>query len=459
MFLSQQLAISQASLSLSVDWKVYVDSSGVLNTATLRADAEAFASAMSTANGSYAAYSAKTVTSGGLSCSLSEPLTLDTVFVHATAGSTIAQVATQLFKAPANKDTRNITVSSFNGTWWESVLASVVTARVRYALAGALSASNSAIARRVPALLARYNDLVVDLDKAFLPVRLYAADGGTIVYATSGFSWFDAAAVTTMDANAVKTAVKSAVTAGMSGATATAVGNAIDANLSTAVAALATGVDLAKAGSSVLSQAEMDALESLAGSMAGNAYLIFDSLGSSIRVFSVESFADAIQRIYSRLSDFTGQSYILDLDNSPRSMAELMFFLNGTSDAAFYDSLDAFYRRRELPSIPANVAVGLRNTLMSLHPLLIADVTIVGDRTVRVPVPGGTVDIVYPDLLGSGYKLAPSVNSAQSKAKLQQVHAFLTGVFKLFTRENGVSPAVLGQLGLVGVRRGYAFSV
>lgn len=459
MFLSQQLAVSQAALSLTVDWKAYVNTSGAVNVAALRADAEAFATAMSTANGSYAAYTSKSVASGGLSCVLSEPLTLDTVFVHPTSSSSTASLETRMFKAPTNKDSRPITISSFTGTWWESVLASIVTARVRYSLAVALSASNAALSRRVPALLARYNDLVADADKAYLPVRLYAADGSTIVYATTGFSWFDASAVVTMDVAATKAAVQAALTAGMDVTTANAVRSSTDANLTTAVSALANGVDLAKAGSSVLSAAEMTALDQLAGSMAGNAYLIFDALGSTVRVFTVETFADAIQRIYSRLSDYSGASYVLDLDNSPRSMAELMFYLNGTSDAAFYDSLDAFYRRRELPAFPATVSASLRSSLMSLHPLLIADVTIVGDRTVRIPISGGTVDVTYPDLLGSSYKLAPSANAAQSKAKLQQVHAFLTGVFKLFTREQGVSPAVLSQLGLAGVRRGYAFSV
>lgn len=453
--------LSIPALEMRIGWSRFLGANGTVNHALLEAACRTLADAVVGSKLSYYdSFARGTISSDGLEVVVSEPITLDTVFVSPADG-TRYPIATTLFKAPAGKLSRQAEVDGFNKTWFETVAHRFAALCVQRAICIKLGTSKNGriYQRRAEQIQAQMDGLVARLSMAYLPTAIYCRNGDGLLVSTPGFVWGDSVARATFDHDLVANSSLTILLSTVPAEAKEQVSEVVLPKLKEIAKSLSFAVNVDKATSRVLTDQEASDFMSLAGSLVAMPLLAIDAMGPSNRSFDMDAVVTQLTRIAAILKGNEDVATNIDLDATPRSLAELMTLVTGTVDFKFVDSVDAFYRRKELPILPAEMSAQLASTVLSVHPALIAGATVVGPRTVRYVDGTKTYDVEFPDRLGSGYTFSVAGGNVQATAMLHQINSFLQLTYAVLTGSDSISPLVLRQMGIRGVQKGASFAL
>lgn len=460
MFLAKN-GLSIPALELKINWARYISNTGVVDTVVLTEDCENLAQKVVGSELSYYdTFTRGLIAHEGLELVVSEPITMESVFVSPADG-TRYPVGTTLIKAPSGKINRQTSVDGFNKTWFETTAHRFAALSTHKAICEKLAQTKDGriYHRRAEQITIQIAALRGRLGMAYAPVSIYGRTTDGLSVSTPGFVWGDSSSRTIFDHSAVALASMAILTSRLDPEAVGPVTDILLPKLKDIAKSLSFAVNVDKASARTLTDQETQDFTTLAGSLVAMPLLAIDAMGSSSRQFDMDAVITQLTRIAAVLKGRDDVSGTLDLDATPRSLAELITLINGTTNFKFVDSVDAFYRRKEIPILPEAMTAQLAAVVMSVHPALVAGATVIGERTVRY-VDGEThFDVVFPDRLGSGYSFLATEGSAQALATLNQINSFLQLAYAVITGSESISPLVLRQMGIRGVQRGASFAL
>lgn len=460
MFVSQN-GLSIPALELKIKWSNFFKD-GVVDIAQIKTAAVDFASKVAESKlSTYTDFARGTIVDdqGLFTLVVSEPITLDTSFITPSSG-TRYPVATTLFKAPSGNVHRQVSIDGLNKTWYETVLHRYVSTRVAITLTEKLAATKNGriYASRLQGLRAQEAALIDRLPVCFAPLAIYERNADGLVVSTPGYVWADANARVLMDHTSVTNAVVESVVS-----TFTEGGDLVRDMIRPKVAevakSLSFAVNIDKAMTQTLPNEQKEMLKSLAASFVGMPLLAMDVMSITTRYMDVDAFARGVKAIAALVAGNEEVVDAIDIDASPRSLAELIFLVTGNGRFQYLDSVDAFYRRKELPTLADDVPTSLAQTILTVHPSLVGGAVVIADRTVRYVHENTTYDVVFPDRLGTNYSFTVTEGDAQARAELTKINSFLQASFTFLTGEEGIAPIVLKQLGVKGIQKGASFAL
>lgn len=453
--------MSLPACELVVEWSRYFNSSG--GAAGFYDDAQALAEAMiASPVMTFAGFSPARITKGGLTAVVTEPLTMETRFVSRTSTSGTASQPTEMFLAPAMKVSKQVSVVRHVGLWVEHVVGAMVGSRAKqlYCSQLAKQPGNRLTYEKRALQLGQELALLRAQDQyGHLPLSLVAGNGDSIQVSCSGVAWPDTVTGVVFPRDQLAGELAAIICVGMSADVRAVAEPQVKAKVQDAVASVCTGVDVGLASGRTLSSNEQIALRSFKEQFFLMPSIVFDVVGAGTRVMTVPAMLRAIDVIYAELVAGDAVEYVVDTTKGARSIAELMRGVIGPVDARFLDSIDAVYRRGERPEVPNTCSQSLQARIATLHPILIPEAQMVGDREVVFTESGVSWTGVYSDQLGTGYSLLSGSSRTASVQALSRYHAFINSAFGLLVSQLGTSPSVLEQLGVPGVQRGWAFAL
>lgn len=449
------------ALELRINWSAYMVNSVVDVTRVVAAAQSLAEKVVKSSLSTYAGFTRGTITSddSGLVLIVSEPYTLETVLLSPSTG-TRYPVATTLFLAPAGKVNKQVQVDGFNKTWFETVLHRYVSVTISVAITEALAGTKNGkiYAQRLTGMRAQQRSLSDRLLVAYAPVGLYERGSEGLVLATPGYVWADASARVIMDHATATNAVVNTVTASFAEG-ADQISAMVRPKIAEICQNLAMAVNLDKATSLTLNDVQKSNLENLAASFVGMPLLALDIIGVNTRTMDMEALTKGMTALASLLAAQEQTANVIDIDASPRSLAEMIYMTSGQGNFRFLDSIDAFYRRKEFPELPLTVPPALAQVILTVHPALVSNAVIVNDRTVRYSDANGSHEVTFPDRLGTGYTFTSPEGADRARADLEKLNAFIQTAFTYLTGDKGLAPLVLRQLGIRGIQKGASFAL
>lgn len=460
MFVSNS-GYSIPALELRIKWSGYMVNS-IVDVPRVVAAAQSLAEkVVKSTLSTYSGFTRGTIESddSNLVLVLSEPYTMDTVLLSPSTG-TRYPLATTLFLAPSGKVHKQVEVDGFNRTWFETVLHRYVAVTISVAITEKLAETKNGkiYAQRLTGMRAQRQALSDRLLAAFLPVGLYERGTSGLVLSTPGYVWGDANARAVMDHASATTSIVNTITSSFAEG-----GDVVEVMIRPKIAevcqnaALAVNLDLAT--QAVLDDVQRTNLENLAASFVGMPLLALDVIGVNTRTMDMEAITRGMTALAALLAGQEQTADVVDIDASPRSLAELIYMTSGQGNFKFLDSIDAFYRRKEFPELSLEISPSLAQVILTVHPALVAGAVIVNDRTVRYSDAHGSYDVVFPDRLGTGYTFTSPEGADRARADLEKLNAFIQTAFTYLTGDKGLAPLVLKQLGIRGVQKGASFAL
>lgn len=440
---------------LNVSWGKYAGTTFKFD--TLKSDLRALAERLCQGNSGYFGTTSPVALSlEGLSLELGEPLTLNTIFLtQLDGGRTLTEAL--VAKAPKNRDQYRISIPCFTGRMYSTWATDYFSAYVSYLVAkkAASTSSNPQFQIREQRTLQLVSELEAHSGTPFMVTRLWTRDVGGLRISTPGYRWGGAGAVE-FPLGAITASITNQLTTGLPPEAVSEVKPMIESVVATSSASSRFGVNIETINARTLSPSEKSALIYHAGFFAAQPLVLLDVIGAPSGVIDLGQLHEYTLHAVAKFIEGSGQDFLIETETTPRSIGQLMFLMTGKSDAAFYDSIDAIYRRKELPIIPGTVSSAVAAALMRTHPLLVADVTSISGRTITLST---GESLTYPDPMGTGYTLSPSGDRAEAIAALETFNAAVDAAFSLFTDSAAVSPYLLRVIGIPGLTRGVVFSV
>jgi len=450
-------SLSIPAVELVVDWKAITTSTGECDIPIPQVQ-ELVDRALAHPKNNFAEFVPVTFTVGAMTLRMTEPLTLSTKFLHRLQGAAETSIAAQLAKHPSYAQQRAVTVARQTGYWWESALGQVMSAYLKMILSQALNRAKAGMGNRAAKAAAEYDRITSENAAGFMPVCIVGSVSGSLVSSARASTWPDELTLVRLPYVQLASEIRAAITAGMDQATRDAALPSITAVVDNIVADLRNGVDLNAATSRQLTESERTALKAYGGSLFAMPLFVMSVIGEMNSVMSVPAFIDTLLGLYRELPD--DYDFIVDVSSTPRTVGELVKATTGAADERFISGIDQFYRHRQVPVVPASLSRGLADRIRALHPLLIPEASITGDRTVRFVEGNTTVDLTYPDANAVAYKLRGNAQSdLDARVELNKYHGFLNSCAALILQRSSVSPEVLRDYGISDVQRGAIFAM
>lgn len=459
MFISEKGGMSIPAVEFAVDWSqvltggTTVDVSSLISAVDILCD-----KALALPIHSFGAFKNSHVSASGLSLHLTSPLTVETRCVVRIKDCTTANFSTKCYQAPSFTKEAPLVVQRFYGLWAETILSAYVGTVIRQRLATILAngSTTNAYGRRAAQLQERLVALRSDLGNAFVPVSLLQGDSDDFSVSTPGYAWPDSSARFIFDHAAAARMLEDVFVVNVPAEAVSAVRDKIRQPLVDGMQGLMFGVVVGAVVTRQLSASEITILKEQSGFFFASPIIALDIMGQGMRNMNVPSMLSALQVFYTQYGKHVDIEPEIDLDYTARTLAELIRNVSGNVDARFLDSVDAFYRRRELPIIEVDTPPGLVQQVTSVHPALLPNASIDG-RTVTYTWQGKSYVMVFPDRLGSGYTFTTSNSAAAAYEAIRKLNDFIQAGFVLLSNSSTISPAVLKNFGISGVQGGWVF--
>lgn len=398
-----------------------------------------------------------TVTRGGISIHLTEPPSAETRFLVAAGPHNLADRVCTIARQPKFVTSRAITVKTLEGTFIEFKFAAYLQAAVRYKLISALALGRPGLTQAKNAAERQLLSLQFEPSDALTPIAVLVADGLTVKTTTNAQSWPDPATRVTIAVEPVATAMADIFKAPFPAESHSAVVAAVLPKLRASLEGFSAAVDIGAVCGRTLSPTENAALEASVGSAFALPLLILNTVGEHSKVFSIAAFYDAVLAVSKRVASF--EDAVIDIDSTPRTVAEYISSVVGAVDERFLASVDLFYRNRLEPVSTPVMPMGVGDDLRTLHPLLVAGAVITGAHTIDYTHAGTTYVVDYGNAQIDYSFQTAGASQAEAVLALSRYHAFINSLSALLLSRGSTAPEVLRQYGIPGVARGTLFAV
>lgn len=440
----------------------------VADFATIKAEARAIASQLLAKN-DFTSFSASGIvrTARG-TFKLFAPITGNTRVVVASGPTTpVIDAAIVLAKAPAHKQQRTVMSTRFEGTFIVTAYCAIIESAIQYETAVRYAMTGKGTDRRTRAevmldeAIRSFQQNPVGAVAALMrtPTRMYMSlrsdIRSSLLQTTSEEPFIDGLVTQYMEQ--IDSTVEDPIPAPQRAE----VSSSLEASIRRSVGRM---VDVGQLSPRVLTEAEVESVKTQLGSYIAQPSILLDILGTQFEEIEVEAFADLVSEVAKRISNNLAESKVFSTKDTPRSLAEMLWYGVGLRDTKFAESVEAFYHRALRPELNPVDAGPDFDVLFRVHPAFLGEgFTSTWDSTGRVGTityGGVSVTATYPDWLDKDVSYT-SENAGEAVSLINAYHSFLDLVYSYIAIDgNGrVSPERLLQLGLNGVQTSNIFSV